>query len=394
MLLCVLARRRGPAASNVARWWVGNVRCAAVAVSQVNVKGGRAPDAAQRLFDELKMKFGYMGTVDHSKVGTPDLFRILKVARNAGDFNWALQAMNLFYNFGVKLKHREIASRLVAAAMVCKVESEAAEIVKLYGTWLERPPDIALVYGVMGHYLDAGELLVVRELAQAVREDWRMPVEPPLYALSIEAMLRLTENAVPEALQLHQDARAVGVRLPAALHTRLLDAALATVQDEVAGDTQAADEGAEGAGEEGEGAESSAGEDEDVGASISDAVLQHLKASLEVADGLLRDGHLLGGGSAASLCSTAWLFWHLAALPEAARAELLDGADPACVVAFMNRDWSRVLRAAIEDFGCHWGFSGQLPRGFFQALEASSDPKVAELVSLSRQRFGRFYPEM
>mmetsp|Transcript_68772 Transcript_68772/g.174757 ORF Transcript_68772/g.174757 Transcript_68772/m.174757 type:complete len:376 (+) Transcript_68772:50-1177(+) len=375
MPLCVLARRRGPAASNVARWWVGKVRCAAVAVSQVNVKGGRAPDAAQRLFDELKMKFGYMGTIDHSKVGTPDLFRILKVARNAGDFNWALQAMNLFYNFGVKLKHREIASRLVAAAMVCKVESEAAEIVKLYGTWLERPPDIALVYGVMGHYLDAGELLVVRELAQAVREDWRMPVEPPLYALSIEAMLRLTENAVPEALQLHQDARAVGVRLPAALHTRLLDAALATVQDEVAGAVQAADEGAEGA-------------------SISDAALQHLKASLEVADGLLRDGHLLGGGNAASLCSAAWLFWHLAALPEVARAELLEGADPAGVVAFMNRDWSRVLRAATEDFGCHWGFSGQLPRGFFQALEASSDPKVAELVSLSRQRFGRFYPEM
>merc|ERR1719263_2315021 len=99
--------------------------------------------------------------------------------------------MNMFYNYGVKLKHRELATRLLAAAMRCKQESEAAELIKLYSTWLEHPPETTLIYSVMGHFLDVGQPLVVRDLVKAVREDWRIPLEPPLYILGIQAMLHL-----------------------------------------------------------------------------------------------------------------------------------------------------------------------------------------------------------
>ncbi|CAE8723076.1 unnamed protein product, partial [Polarella glacialis] len=114
------------------------------------------------LYEELKQKFGYMGTVNHKEIGILDLYRILRGVANKRDFDMALHAMNLFYNFGIKLKHRELANRLLAAAMVCKQESQAVELVKLYGTWLEHPPDLPLVYAVMSHFLDKGEPLVVR----------------------------------------------------------------------------------------------------------------------------------------------------------------------------------------------------------------------------------------
>merc|ERR1719203_1513898 len=123
-----------------------------------------APEAAafedkqhvRRLYDHLRAQFGYVGAVDHKEVDARALFRILRDARTPSDFLLGMQTANLFYNFGVKLRHCEIASRLLAAAMVCKMESEAVELVKLYGTWLQHPPDTALVYAVMGHFLDAG----------------------------------------------------------------------------------------------------------------------------------------------------------------------------------------------------------------------------------------------
>ena len=133
------------------------------------------------LYEELKLKFGYMGVVNHKEVGVWDLFAILRGVRNKGDLGFALQTMNVFYNFGVKLKHREISTRLLAATMLAREESEAIELIKLYGSWLEHPPDSAVVYAVMSKFLDEKKPMEVRELAKLVREDWRFRLEAPLW---------------------------------------------------------------------------------------------------------------------------------------------------------------------------------------------------------------------
>lgn len=373
--LCSLCGGGAGTAVNRLEWLAAaGSRRGAAAATLATAGTSRGKEETHRMYDDLKQKFGYLGALDHSKVGARDLFRVLRAARSPADYRIGLQTMNLFYNFGVKLKHRQIASRLLAAAMVCKVESEAVELIKLYGTWLQHPPETALVYAVMGHFLDAGEPMVVREVARAVREDWRMPTEPPLYVLSIEAMLQLPERGLEEAMLLHSDARLVGVRLPAPLHVRLLNEGLRSFEallPQGRQDPEAAGCSSIAVGEEG---------------------MAALHAALAAADGLARDGHLRGGASAASMCSLAWLFWHLERLSEAAKNNVFatSAFDPG--ITFQDSDWRRALRAAIENFGCHWGFSAQLPIGFFQALEASKDPEVASLVKASQQRFGRFYP--
>lgn len=336
-----------------------------------SIRPSRGRDSPQVLYEDIKQKFGYMGVVNHREVGVLDLYRILRGVINKRDYTTALQTLNLFYNFGVKLKHRELSTRLLAAAMVAKQESEAVELVKLYGTWLEFPPDSSVVYAVMSHFLDKGEVLVVRELAKAVREDWRMTLEAPLYSLAIEGVLQLPADQDPlgEALVLLEDAGRVGVRLPPPLRTRLLDSCLL------------AWEGTRADGEEAvEVAEESA------------EAFKHLRTAITVADGLAVDGYLRGGASAALHCSVAWLFWHLSALPDATRSALLEGAAAWGAVSHLGASWSKTLEAGCDHFGSRVGFSPQLPRGFFRCLEASSDQEAARLVQVSKLRFGRFYP--
>mmetsp|Transcript_93348 Transcript_93348/g.179510 ORF Transcript_93348/g.179510 Transcript_93348/m.179510 type:complete len:389 (+) Transcript_93348:12-1178(+) len=337
---------------------------------------GDSKEEARVLEANLKQMFGRMGVVSHKRVGILDLYRIMRVSRSEKDYQDSLSAMNLFYNFGVKLHHREVASRLLATAMRCKCEKEAVELIKLYSSWLEHPPDTGLIYAVMGHFLDAGQPLVVREVAKAVREDWRLRVEPPLYILAIEAMLQLPDDPVGEALELYEDARLMGVRLPAPLHNRLLAECLGAFEKVSASAA----------------AEPADGEDTAEPQLLDDAAVEHLRSALTAADGLARDGHLFGGASAASLCSLAWLHWHLAAVPVPVRTELVSGADPQGAASWLGGDWERTLEVAVENFGCHWGFSSELPRGFFRALEASSRPDADRLVEISRRRFGRFYP--
>merc|ERR1711874_914508 len=120
--------------------------------------------------------------------------------------------------------------------------------------------------------------------------------------------------------------------------------------------------------------------------------LEKLRTGLRILDGLGYDGHLYGGASAGTFCSVAWLFWHLAALPESTRASMFADAGPQGSGIFLEGSWVRAAQAAIDGFGCEWGFSAQLPRGFFRALEASSTQEALTLVQASRSRFGRFYP--
>lgn len=333
--------------------------------------GGSSKD----LYEDLRRKFAPIGAVSHKKVGVTDLFKIMRAARDADDFKVAMKTMNRFYNFGVKLKHREIASRFLALAMLTSETAEAAELVRLYGTWLENPPSKALVYAVMGHFLDAGDAVMVRSLAKAVREDWRMPLEAPLYALASEAMLSLPDpmEALHEAAALHEDAARMGVRLPAPVHLRLLDAAMKAY------DAGLPSEGAAG---------DASGPEVPVASSVAPAVaeVEVLAVALKAADALARDGHLRGGANAATLCSLSWLFWRLASLPEACRAQLPAAPD------FKGRDWVRCFEAAAANFGCHWGHASRLPVGFFDALKASRCPDSVRALRVAKRRFGRFCP--
>ncbi|CAE7696279.1 unnamed protein product [Symbiodinium pilosum] len=152
--------------------------------------------------------------VNHKQVGVWNLYDILRGVQNKKDLETALQTINLFYNFGVKLKHHELSTRLLAASMQAPDEEEASELIRLYGTWLEHPPDASVVYAVMSHFLDNGKPMMVRAIAQQLREDWRFVLEAPLYNLSLQAMLMLPEDGLDEALVLFQDAMHMGVRLP------------------------------------------------------------------------------------------------------------------------------------------------------------------------------------
>ena len=117
---------------------------------------------------------------------------------------------------------------------------------------------------------------------------------------------------------------------------------------------------------------------------------RHLKNAVMLAEGLVEDGHVRAGASAATLCSMSWLFWHLSALSDELRKEMLDG----CLDEISSGlSWSTTLEAACATFHSQVGFSPQLPRGLFQNLETSEDLEAQRMVKLCTQSFGRFYPK-
>merc|ERR1719379_1727082 len=83
----------------------------------------------------------------------------------------------------------------------------------------------------MGHFLDSDQPLIVRDIAKAVREDWRIKPEAPLYILAIEAMLTIEEDPLEEAMLLYADAESMGIRLPAPVHTKLMLAHLTAFEE-------------------------------------------------------------------------------------------------------------------------------------------------------------------
>eukprot|EP00439_Symbiodinium_sp_Y106_P037285 s7281_g4.t1 len=327
------------------------------------VAGGVSKDAPRVLYEELKQKFGYTGVVNHKQVGVRSLYDILRGVQNKKDLETALQTVNLFYNFGVKLKHREMSTRLLAASMRAPAESEALELIRLYGTWLEHPPDASIVYAVMSQFLDDGKPLVVRDIAKQLREDWRFLLEAPLYSLSIEAMLSLPhdQDGLLEALVIFQDAVQMGVKLPPKTQLRLLNKCLLDVEQEEASGTT-------------------------------------LDSVLTVAESLARDGYVRAGGSEVS-CSIAWLLWYVKDLEPGAFSSILDGRD-AWDTDFLRVSsaqhqalWMTWLHAACSNFSSRSGFSADLPAGFFRALEASEDANAKRMVKVCRSTFGRCYPD-
>eukprot|EP00438_Fugacium_kawagutii_P018171 Skav226115 [mRNA] locus=scaffold1047:39329:40277:- [translate_table: standard] len=195
-------------------------------------------------------------------------------------------------------------------------------------------------------------------------------------------MLQLPNEHHPleAAMILRQDAVHMGVRLPVKVQLQLLNKSLEVgepndVAVEPASEGDAAEEPGETPVEPGEAPVEEPGE----GAESS----FHLKNAVIVADALAQDGHVRAGASSATLCSVSWLLWHL-------RSELQQHSE--LFDSLGDLSWSRALELACGTFHSQVGFSSQLPRPFFQALEASSDPEAQRMVKICRRCFGRFYP--
>jgi len=208
----------------------------------------------------------------------------------------------------------------------------------------------------------------------------------------------------------------MSVLLPQAIHTRLLDAALAAYEEALGSSTGEDDplaptDDAAGSAEE-EAATSTesdaaaepeeASESDKEAASVTaeatkalpDAALSALQVAVSAARGLAADGHLLFKPSAATLCSISWLNLHLSTLDAADISKLsLETATEWAPRISLNGDWEKPLHLAMDNFGCEWGFSLHLPAGLFRALEASKDPVAPRMVKMAQAQFHSFYPE-
>lgn len=131
------------------------------------------------------------------------------------------------------------------------------------------------------------------------------------------------------------------------------------------------------------------------GEASAESSLFHMKNAVILADALAQDGHVRAGASSATLCSVSWLLWHLEkTLSQEQRQALLMDSKLLDSNAWSISDltWSGALELAFGTFHSQVGFSSQLPRPFFQALEAETEPEAQRMVKICRRTFGRFYP--
>lgn len=141
-------------------------------------------------------------------------------------------------------------------------------------------------------------------------------------------------------------------------------------------------------GEAPEPGEASVGES---GEASAESSLFHMKNAVILADALAQDGHVRAGASSATLCSVSWLLWLKTTLSQEQQQALL--RDSKLFSAWSDLTWSSTLELACGTFHSQVGFSSQLPRPFFQALEAQrSEPEAQRMVKICRRSFGRFYP--
>jgi len=165
--------------------------------------------------NDLRQKFSPIGVPDPD-VSIRDLFAVWKTAKGAFDYKASLYAMNVCYNFGLRLDHYELSTRLLSLCLACGMEEEAVKLIENYDCFLKNPPKRHVIFSLMGTLLTKGMedekyLWECRKVLQFQREKWQIPLTPGMYVLGIEGMLRINVN---EALILWDDAVNMQVRLP------------------------------------------------------------------------------------------------------------------------------------------------------------------------------------
>ena len=181
-------------------------------------------------------EFSKLGLYRKKQTNEATLYRLFQLAQsgNKQDYAACVFAINHFYNFGVKIEHRDFTNRWLATAVETGRIDEAVQIVKLWNTWLPCPPRIELVEILIGMV----NIAQSRDLLASVRQNWQMPLSGRAYNIVIAKELSTSDPAAPfEAFIVWKDAQQMNVSLSVviqeSLQDRLLKAELASEADEV-----------------------------------------------------------------------------------------------------------------------------------------------------------------
>ena len=166
-------------------------------------------------------QFSKLGLFKKNVTNESTIYKLFQMAQpgNKSDYAACVYALNHFYNFGVDLSHHDLTNRWLATAVETGRVDEAVAIVKLWHTWLPCPPRIELVESLIGVVKPAQS----RELLQAIRENWQIPLSARAYTIVIAKQISIGDDkSLSDAVQIWDDAVMMDVALPAELGHALI----------------------------------------------------------------------------------------------------------------------------------------------------------------------------
>ncbi|CDJ40877.1 hypothetical protein, conserved [Eimeria tenella] len=125
------------------------------------------------------------------------LFLLLRLVRLPKDWQQILRLLQLLNNFGrlsgssssssSSTTHSEIATRLAAAAALCKRHDEACAVLECSKYFLSSPPSLFIVFNLLEDALGRKDAAAADKLFLSLRHDWRLPISPSSYLLMLRA---------------------------------------------------------------------------------------------------------------------------------------------------------------------------------------------------------------
>jgi hypothetical protein len=163
-------------------------------------------DAEHTVID-LKNDFGRSGIFRNRTMPEAALYKVWSKAKAGSydDFAAGCYGMNMFYNFGRRMKCKQMTDRFLQLCIKTEQYDQGIETLKYYKGWMEHPPTRKTTYELLNRLKEKKEWMKVREGVAAVRENWQMVPTANLYKFGIEAMLQLEERSAQEALKIYDD---------------------------------------------------------------------------------------------------------------------------------------------------------------------------------------------
>ena len=148
------------------------------------------------------------------------LYQVWKKAKPGSydDFAAGCYGMNLFYNFGRRMRCKQMTDRFLQLCITTEQYDQGIDLLKYYKGWMEHPPTRKTTYELLNRLVEQKEWMKVRDAVAAVRENWQMTPTATLYKFGIEAMLQLEERSAQEALKIYDDSLVVKVRQKTKFH--------------------------------------------------------------------------------------------------------------------------------------------------------------------------------
>lgn len=152
------------------------------------------------------------------------VFEIFQLAQKNSDedFKACLHLVNHAYNFGYHpvFRHLEMSTRLLWLSMRAGDFGEAAQLVKVFHTFLDHPPKVRAILSLMSHLLDAEDHSGVLNLLEICRTHPRIPLNSGFYVYGLQA-LGASQN-LEGMLVVLKDAQRMKVRLPSVAYVSVL----------------------------------------------------------------------------------------------------------------------------------------------------------------------------